>query len=291
MEVCATENADYVNGIPSEGAQDNAAKLTKWLMEKYDIDIDHVIRHFDVSGKYCGEYWWNHNKEWNEFKKRIEKVKLSSGGDSSSSSSSSSSSYNSDDWIIISQSDSRWRTLTNGSGGQYIKDAGCGLCASSIVLEHYTGNKGTYLPDKLSAKASTVISANNDVGAIVTYFNDFWKDVGLRAEYVASTTMDFDKLDKVLKNGGCCIVDYGTTTYNGYRVWASGAGANAGHYVVIVAGNQKDGYYTRDSSSYHYGNNDGGWNHGAPEFIPYNEHQIPASLCKDTKYYYWITKK
>ena len=31
----------------------NAKELIKYLMKKFDIDIDHVVRHFDVSGKRC----------------------------------------------------------------------------------------------------------------------------------------------------------------------------------------------------------------------------------------------
>lgn len=31
----------------------HAAELVRWLMAKYSIDRDHVIRHYDVTGKYC----------------------------------------------------------------------------------------------------------------------------------------------------------------------------------------------------------------------------------------------
>lgn len=38
----------------------NAAKLTKALMKKFDIPIDRVVRHYDVSGKVCpGVVGWN----------------------------------------------------------------------------------------------------------------------------------------------------------------------------------------------------------------------------------------
>ena len=39
---------------------DNAVKLTKILMKKYNIDINHVVRHYDISGKVCpGVLHWN----------------------------------------------------------------------------------------------------------------------------------------------------------------------------------------------------------------------------------------
>ena len=44
----------------SKSTLDNAVKLTKILMKKYNIDIDHVVRHYDISGKLCpGLLHWN----------------------------------------------------------------------------------------------------------------------------------------------------------------------------------------------------------------------------------------
>ena len=53
--------------------------LTKQLMDKYNIPITNVIRHFDVSGKLCPAPWrgragsstW---PKWNEFKSRLAKL-------------------------------------------------------------------------------------------------------------------------------------------------------------------------------------------------------------------------
>lgn len=46
--------------------------LVKMLQKKYNIDDDHVIRHFDASGKNCPGNW-SHNKwfKWEEFKTRL----------------------------------------------------------------------------------------------------------------------------------------------------------------------------------------------------------------------------
>ncbi len=48
----------------------NAVELTKMLMDKYDIDINRVIRHFDVTGKPCPLPFVD-NVKWNEFKNMI----------------------------------------------------------------------------------------------------------------------------------------------------------------------------------------------------------------------------
>jgi N-acetylmuramoyl-L-alanine amidase len=39
-------------------------------MKKYNIDIDHVYRHFDVTGKHCPAYFMNASA-WAEFKARL----------------------------------------------------------------------------------------------------------------------------------------------------------------------------------------------------------------------------
>lgn len=52
-------------------------ELTKELMKKYNISADHVIRHYDVTGKCCpAPYVFNKGKHtWDEFKKAISEKK------------------------------------------------------------------------------------------------------------------------------------------------------------------------------------------------------------------------
>jgi glucan-binding YG repeat protein len=47
-----------------------AKELTKMLMERYGIKEDHIIRHYDVTGKICpNPYVYNHTKHtWQDFK-------------------------------------------------------------------------------------------------------------------------------------------------------------------------------------------------------------------------------
>ncbi len=69
IEMCDTIR----NGVyqASEATLANAAALGRALMEKYDIPIENVYRHFDVTGKHCPSYLVNAQK-WAEFKKRLE---------------------------------------------------------------------------------------------------------------------------------------------------------------------------------------------------------------------------
>lgn len=45
--------------------------LVKWLMQKFNIPIDRVIRHYDVCWKTCPEPWVRDPKKWENFKKRL----------------------------------------------------------------------------------------------------------------------------------------------------------------------------------------------------------------------------
>jgi N-acetylmuramoyl-L-alanine amidase CwlA len=46
------------------------------LMKKYNVDIDHVIRHFDVNGKHCPKPFMTDVKAWEAFKKRLEEYEV-----------------------------------------------------------------------------------------------------------------------------------------------------------------------------------------------------------------------
>lgn len=52
----------------TEATYDSLVKLTAYLTEKYDLDRDHIIRHYDVTGKICPKYYVEHEDKWEEFK-------------------------------------------------------------------------------------------------------------------------------------------------------------------------------------------------------------------------------
>ena len=52
---------------------ENTIWLTKQLMKKYNIPLDHVVRHYDTTLKICPEPFVRDESLWNEFKNRLEK--------------------------------------------------------------------------------------------------------------------------------------------------------------------------------------------------------------------------
>lgn len=68
VELCDTQK-DGVSNF-SEKTTNNAVELIKLLMTKFSVDIDHVIRHFDVTGKTCPKPFID-NSTWNDFKNRL----------------------------------------------------------------------------------------------------------------------------------------------------------------------------------------------------------------------------
>lgn len=71
IELCDTRKDGKL--MATEATLANAAALCKELMEKYNVDINHVVRHFDVNGKHCPVYFMQ-EAPWLAFKARVGKV-------------------------------------------------------------------------------------------------------------------------------------------------------------------------------------------------------------------------
>lgn len=56
----------------TEATLKNAIDLTKSLMKKYNIPIQNILRHYDVTGKICPKPFVDNIDNWNNFKKRLE---------------------------------------------------------------------------------------------------------------------------------------------------------------------------------------------------------------------------
>lgn len=66
IEMCGTD------GTISAATEDNALDLVKFLMNKYNIASDRVVRHYDASRKVCPAPWSrNEWSKWNDFKSRL----------------------------------------------------------------------------------------------------------------------------------------------------------------------------------------------------------------------------
>lgn len=82
IEICSNNSSGkitYPNDpryTLTEASLNNALELTYYLMEKYNIDADHVIRHYSVNGKECpGVIGWNKESgseaEWIKWHNKI----------------------------------------------------------------------------------------------------------------------------------------------------------------------------------------------------------------------------
>ncbi len=82
IEICSTNSTGKVPSANdrtwsfTDASISKAVELTRYLMEKYSIDADHVIRHYDVTGKLCpGIIGWNaesgDESQWEAFQAAI----------------------------------------------------------------------------------------------------------------------------------------------------------------------------------------------------------------------------
>lgn len=99
IEICSTctpatstavSKANHDGWSFTESALNNAVKLAKMIMKKFNIPIENVVRHYDITGKLCPGLlgWndealydkntgkkimdkWNNSDEWLKFKKRL----------------------------------------------------------------------------------------------------------------------------------------------------------------------------------------------------------------------------
>jgi N-acetylmuramoyl-L-alanine amidase CwlA len=72
IELCSRKDSKGTYYFKEETMQ-NAAELTKYLMDKYNITIDNVIRHYDVTHKTCPAPFVKDSNAWTAWKARIVK--------------------------------------------------------------------------------------------------------------------------------------------------------------------------------------------------------------------------
>ena len=78
VEMCSEKDSNgqyYIN----EQTQNTAIAVVKRLMEKYNVPLENVIRHYDVTGKLCPEPFVRNQVQWLDFKKRISESEKEEG--------------------------------------------------------------------------------------------------------------------------------------------------------------------------------------------------------------------
>ena len=69
IEMCADKNGSEL--IFTSKTVANTVELVKSLMKKYNVSVDRVIRHYDVTGKNCPAPFVKHEDSWLRFKARL----------------------------------------------------------------------------------------------------------------------------------------------------------------------------------------------------------------------------
>ena len=70
VELCSRKSGGGKYYFKAE-TEDRAAELVKSLMKKYGIDTNHVLRHFDVTGKNCPAPFVEDVTKWQNFKNNL----------------------------------------------------------------------------------------------------------------------------------------------------------------------------------------------------------------------------
>lgn len=72
VEMCSEKDGNglyYIN----EETQKKALEVVKWLMGKYGVPLENVLRHYDVTGKLCPEPFVRNQVQWQDFKEKLAK--------------------------------------------------------------------------------------------------------------------------------------------------------------------------------------------------------------------------
>lgn len=64
IEVCHPDDSGQFTAQSYEAL----VKLTAWLLENTGLKADHIIRHYDITGKDCPRYFVHHEDAWNQFR-------------------------------------------------------------------------------------------------------------------------------------------------------------------------------------------------------------------------------
>lgn len=67
IEVCHPDSS----GRFSDVTYDALVNLTAWLLETTGLDAEHIIRHYDITGKECPRYYVIHEDSWLAFQEDV----------------------------------------------------------------------------------------------------------------------------------------------------------------------------------------------------------------------------
>lgn len=68
IECCIEDDTGKFN----DSTYQSLVELTTWLMGRYELDTEDIIRHYDVTGKICPKYYVENESAWEQFHKDLE---------------------------------------------------------------------------------------------------------------------------------------------------------------------------------------------------------------------------
>lgn len=71
IEMCHPDDTGNFN----DATYNNCVYLVAQLMNYYHLDMDHLIRHYDVTGKNCPKYFVEHEDRWEVFKDFVQQYR------------------------------------------------------------------------------------------------------------------------------------------------------------------------------------------------------------------------
>lgn len=69
IECCIADKSGKFNSKTYQ----SLVHLTTWLIGRYDLEVEDVIRHYDVTGKNCPKYFVEHPDAWEKFENDLAK--------------------------------------------------------------------------------------------------------------------------------------------------------------------------------------------------------------------------
>ncbi|SER44604.1 N-acetylmuramoyl-L-alanine amidase family protein [Lachnobacterium bovis] len=68
IECCIEDNTGKFN----KKTYKSVVQLTAWLVGRYKLSCEDIIRHYDITGKICPKYFVEHPKAWEKFKNDVQ---------------------------------------------------------------------------------------------------------------------------------------------------------------------------------------------------------------------------
>jgi hypothetical protein len=67
IEVCHPDTTGQF--LPE--TEESLVRLLAWLCGEFDLEVENIIRHYDVTGKMCPLYYVEHEEEWKRLKEKV----------------------------------------------------------------------------------------------------------------------------------------------------------------------------------------------------------------------------